>query len=231
MKVHNNELYHHGRKGQKMWIYNDELYHFGVKGMKWGVRKYKPRSIRGAIASYKNYKVDKSFNKWKKNSELRESAIDKGKKANVARVEYETNKNKDTKKAYKQANKEYKKAFSKNTLYRKGQIKSEVSSDMSKKYMQLAKKSEGSKQSRYIDKYNIERAKARRAPSVAAKRSALKASFKRSMTISAKAAVSAAAVYGTAKYLNKKGFIDISVQDLYRYKSYIRIAKNMFGYL
>ena len=212
------------------YSYPDELYHYGVKGMRWGHRKYKPRSIRGAIASYKNYKVDKSFNKWKKNSELRESAIDKGKKANVARVEYETNKNKDTKKAYKQANKEYKKAFSKNTLYRKGQIKSEVSSDMSKKYMQLAKKSEGSKQSRYIDKYNIERAKARRAPGVYAKRSALRANAKRAMTISIKAAVSTAAVGAGIKYANSKGY-NISLSDLATLSRYARYAKNILSYL
>ena len=190
-----------------MWRYNytNELHHHGVKGMKWGVRKYAPTSPRGALASYRNRKVDKGFDKWKKNKELRESAIEKGKKANQARIDYETNKSKETKAAYKSAKKDYKKAYRKNTTYRKGQIRGEVGSDMSRKYMKLAKKTSGRESQKYVNKYNIERDKARRAPAVGAARSNRKASIKRGMTIAVKSAVFTAGVSAGAYYLHSKG--------------------------
>lgn len=95
-----------------MWEYNhtDELYHHGIKGMKWGVRR----------ARRQNAKVDKSFKKWKENSNKKANAIDLGKKANIARMDYERDRsNKELKKTYKQANREYKKALNSNTTYRK----------------------------------------------------------------------------------------------------------------
>lgn len=202
------------------------LEHFGVKGMKWGVRKYRPSSIRGAIAAYRNRKVDKSFNKWKKNSELRDTAISKGKAANEARVAYETNKSKETKAAYKAANKDYKKALRKNTTYRKGQIRGEVGQDMSKKYLSLAKRTGEQK---YVDKYNIERDRARRAPDVGAARSRRIAAFKRGMTIAVKTAVVGAAVGAGVAYAKKKGMINInSEQAMYAIKRGARFMRYVY---
>ena len=111
-----------------MWEYNhtDELYHHGIKGMKWGVRR----------ARRQNAKVDKSFKKWKENSDKKSNAIDLGKKANIARMDYERDRsNKQLKKTYKQANRDYKKALNSNTTYRKGAIRGEVGKDASRKYL------------------------------------------------------------------------------------------------
>ena len=108
-----------------MWQYNytNELYHYGVKGMRWGVRR----------ARRENKKIDKSFKAWKENSEKKANAIDLGKKANIARMDYERNRgDKTLKKTYKQANKDYKKALRGNTTYRKGDIRGEVGKDIKK---------------------------------------------------------------------------------------------------
>ena len=109
-----------------MWTYVSahELYHYGVKGMRWGVRK----------ARRENEKIDKSFKNWNTNAKNKANAIDLGKKANSARMDYERDtQNKDKKRAYKQANKEYKQALRTNTTYRKGAIRGEVGKDMSRK--------------------------------------------------------------------------------------------------
>lgn len=190
-----------------MWEYkySDELYHYGVKGMKWGI-------IR---ARRQNKKVDKGFKNWQENAKKKETAIDLGKKANIARMDYERDrKNKQLKSTYKQANKDYKKALRANTTYRKGAIRGEVGKDASRKYLSEAKKIQkqldkdpGNKQLKKEYKYmkgqhDIERARARKAPEVGAKRSARKAAAKRAMTMSVKAAATAAAIGVGTKVVN-----------------------------
>lgn len=191
-----------------MWTYVSahELYHYGVKGMRWGVRK----------ARRENEKIDKSFKNWNTNAKNKANAIDLGKKANSARMEYERDsKNKDKKKVYKQANKEYKQALRTNTTYRKGAIRGEVGKDMSRKYLSEAKSIKKQlnadpnnkvlqKQYKYLsDQHQYERAKARKAPEVGAKRSARKAALKRKMTMTVKSVATAAAVAVGVAAVNK----------------------------
>lgn len=215
---------HLSKKGVVV-VDNYELYHYGVKGMKWGVRKkqssvpsYRSTGVRSALARRSNEKVDAGFKDWNENSKKKSNAVDLGKKANVAKLAYEQNKSdKGLKTAYKQANKEYKKALSENTVYRKGVIRKEVGQDASRKYLSEAKKVKkqltadpGNKelQKKYnelMSKHDVERAKARRAVEVGTKRSRRIASLKRSMTMSTKAVATstaiAAGVYAANKYM------------------------------
>ena len=85
---------------------------------------------------------------------------------------YENNRSdKKLKKQYKTDEKAYKKALSKNTTYRKGQVRKETGSDLSRKYLSEAKKvkkqltadpSNKQLKKRYnelMSKHDIERAK------------------------------------------------------------------------
>lgn len=228
-----------------MWTYVSahELYHYGVKGMRWGVRK----------ARRENEKIDKSFKNWNTNAKNKANAIDLGKKANSARMDYERDsQNKDKKKAYKQANREYKQALRTNTTYRKGTIRGEVGKDMSRKYLSEAKaikkqlnadpnNKELQKQYKYLsDQHQYERAKARKAPEVGAKRSARKAALKRKMTMSAKSFATAAAVaVGIAavnKVLNSNNVtlngkrVSLSAQNVSDIGKLIKTGKTIMGF-
>lgn len=204
-----------------------ELYHWGVKGMKWGVRKdnaksnigYKSTSIKSAMSRRSNEKVDKSFQDWNENTKKRDNAIELGKKATAAKRAYENDKsNKALKSAYKDANKQYKKALSENTTYRKGVVRQEVGKDAARKYLSDAKKIKKQlntdpnnkvlqkKYNNLMSKHDVERANARRATEVSAKRSQIKANIKRKMTMTVKAAagtaVVAAGAYAANQYLS-----------------------------
>lgn len=209
----------------------NELYHHGVKGQKWGVRryqnsdgsltnagkkKYRSTSINAALARRSNDKVDKGFKNWDENAKKRDNAIELGKKATAAKRACENDpKNKEAKAAYKQANKEYKKALSSNTTYRKGVVRQEVGRDAARKYLTDAKKvqkqliadpSNKALQKKYNDlmsKHDVERANARRAVEVSTKRSRKQAAIKGTMTKTVKAVAATTAVAAGAYAANR----------------------------
>jgi hypothetical protein len=201
------------------YIINDgELYHFGVKGMKWGKRKgnYRSTGLRSAIARRSNEKVDAGFDRWKENAKRKSTAIDLGKKANAAKSAYDANRSdKNLKSEYKKANKEYKKALSKNTTWHKGDVKYEVGADRARKYLSAAKKIKKSLDAdptnkelkkQYNDlmsKHAVERANARRASKTGVNRSRAKASIKRTMTIAVSSLAGTAAVTAGAYAANR----------------------------
>lgn len=227
--------------------------------MKWGVRRtsgktsYKTTSIRSAIARRQNDKVDASFKNWNENSKKKVNAIELGKTANISRRAYENNKSdKQLKEQYKQDAKAYKKALKENTTYRQGQIKKEVGSDLSRKYLSDAKKikkqldvdpSNKELQKKYNDlmsKHDVERAAARRAPDVAAKRSAKKAAIKRGMTMTVKSAAASTAIvagtYAANKYLGNHNYtlngvpIRFDAQKVSDVVGKAKRAKDFIGY-
>lgn len=87
-----------------MTYYENELYHHGIKGQKWGVRRYQNTDgtlksvgkkryhsvgIKSKIAKHQNDKIDKSFKNWNENANKRANAIDLGKKRNLSKIAYE----------------------------------------------------------------------------------------------------------------------------------------------
>lgn len=235
----------------------DELMHYGILGMKWGKRKssYSSTGVRSAMARRSNEKVDAGFKKWKENSTKRADAIELGKKANVSRRAYESNTGNKSlkKKQYKTDSKTYIKALKGNTTYRKGQIKKEVGSDLSRKYLSDAKKvkkqldanpRDKQSQKQYnslMSKHDVARAKARRAPEVAAKRSAKKASVKRTMTLGVKSAATAAAIgagtYAVNRYMSNNRVtlngqsVNLSSQNVRDVVGMAKKARNFMGYM
>lgn len=205
-------------------------------------KDYSSTSVRAAMARRQNDKVNAGFKNWNDNSKKKANAIDLGKSMNTNRMAYESNRNKQTKAAYKSSKKAYKKALRKNTTYRKGAIRGEVGKDASRKYLSAAKKVKkqldadpNNKQlkrqySDLMSKHDIERAKARKAPEVGANRSRKIAAVKRGLTMSAKAAATAAAVGGGLYLANKYGVLNTSISsdDVIRYA---KVGKKILTYM
>ena len=147
----------------------------------------------------------------------------------------------------------YEKALRENTTYRKGQVRQEVRSDLSRKYLSEAKKVSKQlaldpgnrelqkKYNYYMSKHDLERASARRATEVAAKRSRKKASIKRAISMSTKAIATSAAigagVYAANRYLTEHDVQlngkQVSLRDT-QVKDIVELAKkakNILGYI
>lgn len=127
-----------------------------------------------------------------------------------------------------------------------------MGSDLSRKYLRDAKKvkkqldtdpSNKKLQKQYnelMSKHDVERAKARRAPEVAAKRSAKKAALKRGMTMTVKAAATTAAVstgaYAANRYLNSHQVtlngkrVKLSSQNIRDVAGAAKKVKDFMGY-
>jgi hypothetical protein len=132
-------------------------------------------------------------------------------------------------------------------------VRKEVGQDLSRKYLSEAKKvqkqlardpSNTQLQKAYNDlmsKHDIERAKARRATEVSQKRSQRKASMKRTMTMTIKAAATTAAIsagaYAINRYLSSRDVtvngrsVKISSSHISDFTSTIKKVKDVFGYM
>lgn len=240
-----------------MWQYNypNTLAHHGILGMHWGHRKnYSSTSIRSVIAKKQNDKVDEGFKNWNENAKKKDTAINLGKKATSSRLAYEHDKsNKDLRNQYRSDNKTYKKSLKQNTTYHKGQIKQEVGKELSRNYLTEAKrikkqldsdptnKELQKKYSDFMSKHDIERAKARRAPEVAANRSQKKASIKRKMTMTVKAAAATATVsagaYAVNRYLKAHDVtlngqsIRVGQDAIEKFNKAVKVGKEVFNYV
>lgn len=242
-------IYHHGILGMKWGKKNGPPYPLDASdhsasekkaGWRKSLNSHRSTSISAAIARRQNRKVDKGFKKWKEGSDNRQNAIDAGKRANQLMMESRTDNSK--RKEAKKAQKEYKKALRKATTYRKGQVRNEVGKDLSRKYLSEAKKvkkqldkdpSNRKLRKEYNDlmsKHDIERARARRAPQVAANRSARKASIKRGMTIAVKTAVTTAAVGAGIAYINNSPNINLNLNSE-QVLAAVRAGKNFLKYV
>lgn len=239
-------LAHHGILGQKWGRKNGPPYPLDASDhsaaeIKAGWRKsldgggnkkpqYRSTSLRSYMARRRNEKIDKSFEKWKEGSKARAEAIAVGKRRNDLKFEYENNPSKENKASLKRAEKEYKKALRNNTLYRQGQVKSEVEGDVARRHLSEAKKVAKQletdpdnkelrkKYSDLMNKHDVEREKARRAPSVGENRSRRKAAIKRTLNMGIKSAAATAAVgagtYAVNKYLSNKGYGSIASDNV-----------------
>ena len=158
--------------------------------------------------------------------------------------------NRDLKRTYKQANREYKHDLRKNTAYRKGAIRGEVGHDEARKHLSRAKAIEKQlknepdnrelqKQYRYhMNKHDVARAKARKAPAVGANRSRRIANLRSMRTKAVKGAlVSEAAILGAYevnKYMTKNGQpgFQVSPEQMKKWASYgkafMGMSKNFY---